>query len=50
MPSPRVETWPHGAQLLDAEHTRFTLWAPDATSVSVELRNGQSLPMATNCS
>ena len=45
MPSQRLDTWPHGAQLLDAEHTRFTLWAPDATSVSVELRNGQSLPM-----
>lgn len=45
MPSQLLETRSHGAQLLDAEHTRFTLWAPDATSVSVVLRNGQSLPM-----
>jgi maltooligosyltrehalose trehalohydrolase len=31
--------------MLDAEHTQFALWAPDAFYVSVELENGQSLPM-----
>ena len=45
MPLRTLETWPHGAIMLDAEHTRFALWAPDAFYVSVELENGQSLPM-----
>ena len=45
MPSQTLQTWPHGAHLLDAQHTRFTLWAPDAHSVSLELDNGRSLPM-----
>ncbi|OKA20837.1 malto-oligosyltrehalose trehalohydrolase [Pseudomonas versuta] len=45
MPSQTLKTWPHGAQLLDAHHTRFTLWAPDAHSVSVELKDGRSLQM-----
>jgi maltooligosyltrehalose trehalohydrolase len=31
--------------MLDAEHTRFALWAPDAFFVSLELENGQSLPL-----
>lgn len=31
--------------MLDAEHTQFALWAPDAFYVSVELENGQSLPL-----
>jgi maltooligosyltrehalose trehalohydrolase len=31
--------------MLDAEHTCFALWAPDAFYVSVELENGQSLPL-----
>jgi maltooligosyltrehalose trehalohydrolase len=31
--------------MLDAEHTRFALWAPDAFYVSVELEDGQSLPL-----
>ncbi|MCP1495803.1 maltooligosyltrehalose trehalohydrolase [Pseudomonas migulae] len=31
--------------MLDAEHTRFALWAPDAFFVSVELEDGQSLPL-----
>lgn len=35
----------HGAVLLDAERTRFVLWAPDAHHVSVELGSGQSVPM-----
>ncbi|AKA24680.1 malto-oligosyltrehalose trehalohydrolase [Pseudomonas chlororaphis] len=39
------ETWPHGAVPLDAERTRFTLWAPDARQVSLELADGSSLPM-----
>jgi maltooligosyltrehalose trehalohydrolase len=30
MPSRTPETWTHGAVMLDAEHTRFALWAPDA--------------------
>ncbi|WP_223541461.1 malto-oligosyltrehalose trehalohydrolase [Pseudomonas sp. BF-RE-26] len=45
MPLRTLETWPHGAIMLDAEHTRFALWAPDAYYVSVELENGQSLPL-----
>ncbi|APC14347.1 malto-oligosyltrehalose trehalohydrolase [Pseudomonas frederiksbergensis] len=45
MPLRTLETWPHGAVMLDAEHTRFALWAPDAFYVSVELEDGQSLPM-----
>jgi maltooligosyltrehalose trehalohydrolase len=42
MPSRTFESWPHGAILLDAEHTQFALWAPDAFYVSVELENGTS--------
>ncbi|WP_426200940.1 malto-oligosyltrehalose trehalohydrolase [Pseudomonas sp. TWP3-1] len=45
MPSRSIATWPHGAIMLDAEHTQFALWAPDAFYVSVELADGQSLPM-----
>ena len=45
MPSRTLETWPHGAIMQDAQHTRFALWAPDAFYVSVELHDGQSLPM-----
>jgi maltooligosyltrehalose trehalohydrolase len=32
--------------MLDAEHTRFALWAPDAFNVSVELENGESPPQS----
>ena len=45
MPSRTLETWPHGAIMLDAQHTRFALWAPDAFYVSVELENGKSIAM-----
>lgn len=45
MPLRTLETWPHGAIMLDAEHTQFALWAPDAFYVSVELEHGQSLPL-----
>ncbi|WLH93350.1 malto-oligosyltrehalose trehalohydrolase [Pseudomonas hefeiensis] len=45
MPSRTPETWTHGAVMLDAEHTRFTLWAPDAFFVSVELDTGDSIPL-----
>ncbi|WP_416425439.1 malto-oligosyltrehalose trehalohydrolase [Pseudomonas sp. App30] len=45
MPLPTPETWSHGALLLDSGLTRFALWAPDAFHVSVELGDGQSLPM-----
>ncbi|WAH56785.1 malto-oligosyltrehalose trehalohydrolase [Pseudomonas silvicola] len=45
MPLPTPETWSHGAHLLDSGLTRFALWAPDAFAVSVELGDGQSLPM-----
>ncbi|VVN93008.1 malto-oligosyltrehalose trehalohydrolase [Pseudomonas fluorescens] len=45
MPLRTLETWPHGAIMLDAEHTRFALWAPDAFYVSVELEGGESLPL-----
>jgi maltooligosyltrehalose trehalohydrolase len=31
--------------MLDAQHTRFALWAPDAFYVSVELENGKSIAM-----
>ena len=45
MPLRTLETWPHGAIKLDPQNTRFALWAPDAFYVSVELENGQSLPL-----
>ena len=45
MPSRILETWPHGAIMLDAQHTRFALWAPDAFYVSVELEDGKSVAM-----
>ncbi|TFF14242.1 malto-oligosyltrehalose trehalohydrolase [Pseudomonas sp. BCA14] len=45
MPSWTLETWPHGAIMLDAQHTQFALWAPDAFYVSVEFKDGKSIPM-----
>ena len=45
MPLRNLETWPHGAIMLDAQHTRFALWAPDAFYVSVELEDGKSIAM-----
>jgi len=45
MPSRTLETWTHGAIMLDAQHTRFALWAPDAFYVSVELEDGKSIAM-----
>ena len=45
MPTRTLETWHHGAVPLDAERTRFALWAPDAQHVSLELENAVSLPM-----
>ena len=45
MPLRTLETWPHGAIMLDAQHTQFALWAPDAFYVSVELENGESLSL-----
>ena len=45
MPLRTLETWPHGAIMLDAQHTRFALWAPDAFYVSVELEGGKSVAM-----
>ncbi|MDU9036969.1 malto-oligosyltrehalose trehalohydrolase [Pseudomonas corrugata] len=45
MPSRTPDTWTHGAIMLDAEHTRFALWAPDAFYVSVELDTGYSIPL-----
>lgn len=45
MPSRTPETWTHGAIMLDTEHTRFALWAPDAFYVSVELDTGESIPL-----
>ncbi|SDU94316.1 malto-oligosyltrehalose trehalohydrolase [Pseudomonas mucidolens] len=45
MPLRTLETWPHGARILDAKHTRFALWAPDAFYVSVELEDGSSAAM-----
>ncbi|MBA1232240.1 malto-oligosyltrehalose trehalohydrolase [Pseudomonas viridiflava] len=45
MPLRTEDSWRHGAVLVDPEHTRFTLWAPDAQQVNVELEDGQSLAM-----
>ncbi|OLF54087.1 malto-oligosyltrehalose trehalohydrolase [Pseudomonas chlororaphis] len=45
MPSRTPEAWPHGAVVLDAERTRFALWAPDARHVSLELEDGSSRPL-----
>ena len=45
MPSRTDEKWRHGAVLLDSEHTRFALWAPDAYYVSVEIEGGPSLAL-----
>ncbi|MCU1729735.1 malto-oligosyltrehalose trehalohydrolase [Pseudomonas sp. 7P_10.2_Bac1] len=45
MTSLTVPTQHHGAHLLATEHTRFSLWAPDAKRVSVVLKTGQRLPM-----
>ena len=45
MPSRTLETWPHGAIMLDAHRTRFALWAPDAFYVSVELEQGKTIVM-----
>ena len=45
MPSQTLATWPHGAHMLDAHHTRFALWAPDAYSVSVALQDGRSVAL-----
>jgi len=45
MPLLTDESWRHGAVLLDPEHVRFALWAPDAYYVSVEFEDGRSLAM-----
>ncbi|BBP59265.1 malto-oligosyltrehalose trehalohydrolase [Pseudomonas sp. St316] len=45
MTSRTPDTWTHGAVMLDDEHTRFALWAPDAFFVSVELDTGDSIPL-----
>src|SRR5471032_310443 len=45
MPLRTDENWRHGAVVLDPQHTRFALWAPDAYYVSVELEDGKSLAM-----
>ena len=42
MPSRTDKNWRHGAVLLESDHTRFALWAPDAEYVSVEIENGPS--------
>ena len=44
MPLRTLETWPHGAIMLDAEHTRFALWAPDAFYVSAVSYTHLTLP------
>lgn len=45
MPLLTDESWRQGAVLLDPEHVRFALWAPDAYYVSVEFEDGRSLAM-----
>ncbi|MFC6338709.1 malto-oligosyltrehalose trehalohydrolase [Pseudomonas sp. CCM 7891] len=45
MPSRNLETWSHGAIMLDAQHTRFALWAPDALYVNLEFEEGKSIAM-----
>ncbi|WNW10424.1 malto-oligosyltrehalose trehalohydrolase [Pseudomonas sp. DTU_2021_1001937_2_SI_NGA_ILE_001] len=45
MPLRTEPDWRHGAVLLDPQHTRFALWAPDAKEVSLVLDDGQRLAM-----
>ncbi|MDY7560325.1 malto-oligosyltrehalose trehalohydrolase [Pseudomonas sp. 10B1] len=45
MPMRTDKNWRHGAVMLDVEHTRFALWAPDAQSVSVEFDDQPSAMM-----
>lgn len=45
MPLRTEQNWAHGAIMLDAHHTRFALWAPDAFYVSVECEDGRSAAM-----
>ncbi|WP_295474704.1 malto-oligosyltrehalose trehalohydrolase [uncultured Pseudomonas sp.] len=45
MPLRTEPDWRHGAVLLDPQHTRFALWAPDAQEVSLVLDDGQRLAM-----
>lgn len=45
MPLRTLATWPHGAVMTDAQHTRFALWAPDAYYVSVEVEGLRSVAM-----
>lgn len=40
-----THTCRHGATPINATHTRFALWAPDARQVSVRIVGGDSLPM-----
>ncbi len=37
-----------GAQLLDQQHTHFSIWAPDADRVTLDIVGRQSLPMERN--
>lgn len=45
MPSTRAPIGRHGPQLLNGSTTRFTLWAPDAQSVSLIIVGGPTLAM-----
>ncbi len=36
---------PYGAELMDAGHTRFSLWAPGAEQVWLELQGAAAIPM-----
>ncbi|MGK9063670.1 malto-oligosyltrehalose trehalohydrolase [Stutzerimonas chloritidismutans] len=40
-----ARTGRHGPELLENSRTRFSLWAPDAQSVSLVLEGGDTLPM-----
>src|SRR5690606_28942774 len=45
MPSTRAPIGQHGPALLDANNTRFRLWAPDAATVAVQIVGGETLAM-----
>ena len=45
MSVPHAGAGRHGAVLLEGGNTRFSLWAPDAQTVSVELEDGARWPM-----
>ena len=43
-----VHQFPLGAQMLDRQQTRYSLWAPDVDSVTLEIAGRDPLPMQRN--